>query len=158
MLVSQTLVVDAQQREDRGVKVVDVNRVGNDVVAERVGLAVRQSRFHSTPGGPHGEAARMVIAAVVGRSELSLAVVRTAELAAPENQRVFEHAALPQVLDQPGASLVGLAAKIANTRRQAAVMIPAGMVKLDEPDVALGERLASRQLAANVPGLRASGP
>ncbi len=33
MLVSRTLVVDAQQREDRGVKVVDVNRVGNDVVA-----------------------------------------------------------------------------------------------------------------------------
>ncbi len=96
----------------------------------------------------------MVIAAVVGRSELALAVVRTAELAAPENQRVFEHAPLPQVLDQPGAGLVGLAAKDAYARRQTAMMIPAGMVKLDEPDIALGEAPGQQTVRREGSGLR----
>src|SRR5271157_5255514 len=139
MLEGQTLVVDAKQREYRGVEVMDVNRVGDDVVAERVGLAVSQTRLDSTPRGPDGEAAGMMVAAIVGRRELALAVVRPAELTSPEDQCILEHAPLLEVLDQAGAGLVGLAAEDANARRQAAVMIPAGKVKLDEPDVALGQ-------------------
>ena len=50
----------------------------------------------------------MVIAAVVGWRQLALAVIGAAELAAPENQRVVEHASLLQILDQvprrPGRS------------------------------------------------------
>ena len=44
-----------------------------------------------------GEAARMMIAAVVLARQLALAVDRPAELAAPDDQRVVEHAALLQV-------------------------------------------------------------
>ena len=68
MLVGQTLVVDAQERQDGGVEVMDVNRVGDDVVAERVGLAVGQARLDSASRCPDGEAAGMVIAAIVGRA------------------------------------------------------------------------------------------
>ena len=39
-LEGQPRVVDAEQVQDRGVQVVDVDRVGGDVVAEVVGLAV----------------------------------------------------------------------------------------------------------------------
>ena len=53
----------------------------------------------------------MVVAAVVGRRQLALAVVGAAELAAPEDQRVVEHAPLLEVLDQRRAGLVGLAAQ-----------------------------------------------
>ena len=43
-LEAQPPVVDAQAVEDRGVQVVDVDRVGDDVVAEVVGLAVDDAR------------------------------------------------------------------------------------------------------------------
>ena len=43
-LVGQLLVVDAQAVQDRGVQVVDVDRVVDDVVAEVVGLAVGDAR------------------------------------------------------------------------------------------------------------------
>src|SRR4051812_21380558 len=44
VLVGQPLVVDAQEGEDRGVEVVDVDAVGGDAVAERVGRAVGEAR------------------------------------------------------------------------------------------------------------------
>ena len=40
VLVGQAFVVDAQQVEDGGVEVVDVDAVAGDAVAERVGRAV----------------------------------------------------------------------------------------------------------------------
>ena len=51
----------------------------------------------------------MVAAVVVGR-QLALAVDRAAELAAPDDQRVVEQAALLQVVDQRGGRLVGVLA------------------------------------------------
>ena len=52
----------------------------------------------------------MMVAAVVVRGQLALAVDRAAELAAPDDERVVEQAALLQVLDQRGGGLVGVAA------------------------------------------------
>ena len=54
--------------------------------------------------------------------------------------------------------LIGLAALLADAARQVAVMIPPGMIKLDEPDVALGQ--SPRQQAvgrerAGLPGIGA---
>ena len=46
-LEGQPGVVDAQAVEDRGVQVVDVDRVLDDVVAEVVGLAVGDARLGS---------------------------------------------------------------------------------------------------------------
>ena len=65
-----------------------------DVVAEVVGFAERHARLDAAAGQPDGEAARMMVAAVVGRRELALAVDRAAEFAAPDDQRVVQQAAL----------------------------------------------------------------
>ena len=52
-LERQPLVVDAQAVQDRGVQVVDVDRVLDDVVAEVVGLAVDDARLDAAAGHPH---------------------------------------------------------------------------------------------------------
>ena len=49
-------MVDAQAVQDRGVQVVDVDRVLDDVVAEVVGLAVDDARLDAAAGEPDGEA------------------------------------------------------------------------------------------------------
>ena len=109
-LEGQAFVVDAQAVEDRGVEVVDVDGVLDDVVAEVVGLAVDDAGLDAAAGQPDGEAAAVVIAAVVVVAVRALAVDGAAELAAPDDQRVVEQAALLQVLDQGGGGLVGVLA------------------------------------------------
>ena len=158
MLVGEPLMVDAQEVKDRRVEVVDMDAVTGDAVAERIGRAVDGPRLDAAAGAPDSETARVMIAAIVGGRQLPLAIIGAAELATPEHQSVVEHAALLQVDDQGRTGLVGLATELADTARQAAMMVPARVIELNESNVALGEPRASRQLAANVPGRRESGP
>ena len=66
----------------------------DDVVAEVVGLAVDRAALRAAAGHPHGEAARVMVAAVVLVGQAALRVDRAAEFAAPDDERVVEHAAL----------------------------------------------------------------
>ena len=74
--------------------------------AQLVGLADADAALDAAAGQPHREAVGVVVAAgalgVLGRR-------LPAELAAPDDQRRVEQAALLQVLEQPGDRLVGLA-------------------------------------------------
>src|SRR5579872_1441693 len=87
-LVDQLLVVQAQQVEDGRVDVPDMHRVLHDVVAEVVGLAVRDARLDARAREPVDEAARVMVAPVVAPRQLPLAVRRAAEFAAPDDQRL----------------------------------------------------------------------
>src|SRR6516165_3568425 len=93
-LEAQPSVVDAQAVENRRIHVVDVDRVGNDVVAEVVGFPKHDSRLDATAGHPGWEAPWVVVAAVVFTAQLALAVDRSAKLAAPDHQGVVEQPAL----------------------------------------------------------------
>ena len=71
-----------------------------DVVAEFVRLAEDDARLDAAAGHPDGEAVRVVVAAQELRAAAGLVHRRAAELAAPDDQRLVEQAALLQVLDQ----------------------------------------------------------
>ena len=107
---SQPGVVDAQAMQDRGVQVVDVDRIPDDVVAEIVGRAVGDPGPDAAAGQPDGEAAGMMVAAVVVGRQPALAVDGSAELAAPDDQRVVEQPALLEVPDQCRRGAIGVAA------------------------------------------------
>ena len=62
--VGELLVVEAQQVQDRGVQVVDVDRVLDGLEAELVGRAVDVAALDAAAGQPHGEAVVVVVAAV----------------------------------------------------------------------------------------------
>ena len=101
-------MVDAHEVEDRGVELAEVDRVLHDVVAEVVSLAVRDARLHAGTGHPHGKAAWVVVAAVVGLGQRALRVDRASKLAAPNHERVIEHPARLEVEQQAGTGLVSL--------------------------------------------------
>jgi len=63
---------DVREVQQRRMQVVDVDRVARDVVAEVVGLTVRDARLDAAAGQPDGEAARVVVAAVVVRGQPAL--------------------------------------------------------------------------------------
>src|SRR5205807_7570728 len=87
-LVCQPGVIDAQRMQDSRVQVVYVYGIFHDVVAIIVGLAESDARLDAASGQPHGEAAGMMIAAVVVLGQFALAIDGPAKLAAPDHQRI----------------------------------------------------------------------
>src|SRR5262245_2417587 len=118
-------MVNPEESEDGSVVIVDVNRIADDVVAKIIGFAVHLAGFDAAAGQEHGEATAMMIAAVVRGGESALAVDGAAELAAPDHQRVVEHAAAFQVANQRRRGLIDILALPANLTRQIAVLVPA---------------------------------
>jgi len=86
--VGELQMVHAGQVEHGGVQVVEVDFVLDGEVAVIVGGAVGHAAFDAAAGEPHGEALRVVVAAVVALGDGG-----TPELAAPEDERVFEQTA-----------------------------------------------------------------
>src|SRR5438034_277146 len=103
MAVGEALVVDAEQVQHRCLQVVNVDGVLRDVVAEIVGRAVGDAGFHTAPGHPYGEAARMMVAPGFDGVPLALAGDTASEFASPDDERVVEKAALLEILDERGA-------------------------------------------------------
>src|SRR5687768_10192718 len=60
--VGETLVIEAEQMENGGVEIVDVNRIFDCFEAEFVGGPVDCSPFDPTAREPNGKAVRIVIA------------------------------------------------------------------------------------------------
>src|SRR5687767_3949821 len=90
-----------------------VDGILDHVEAEIVGSPVAHPRFHPTAGKPHGEGVLVMIATGLGRSAIAsdaLRERRPAKLRAPDYQRVFEQAALLEILDQRSARLVDVLA------------------------------------------------
>ena len=83
--VRESCVVEPQQVEQRGMQVVDVDRVGDDVETEIVRLTVRIPGPQSAAGQPDAEAAIVVVAAVIS----PLNHGRPPELTPPNNDRVL---------------------------------------------------------------------
>ena len=100
--VGELFVVQAEQVQDGGVQVVHVDLVGDGVVAELVGRAVGEARLHAAAGEPDGEALGVVVAPVAALGE-----GRSAELAAPPDQRIVEQPARLQVGEQAGDGQIG---------------------------------------------------
>ncbi len=65
-LKGQLCVIDAQAIKNGRLQIMHVNRIFNDVVAVIVGFAERHAGLDAAAGHPHGEAAAMMIAAVIG--------------------------------------------------------------------------------------------
>src|SRR4051812_29926403 len=78
--VSQLQVVNAQQVQDGGLQVVDVNAAFGHIKAEVVRTAVDVAALDATAGHPHGKDAAVVVAAVAVGLERTLRIRRTAEL------------------------------------------------------------------------------
>src|SRR5262249_30076713 len=115
--VGEGFVVEAEEVEDRGVQVVDVDGVLDGLEAEFVGGAMDMAPLDAAAGQPHGKGVVVVVAAVhlalVGAGGGELDGGRAAELAAPDDQRVVEHPALFQVLEEGGDRLVALPGEVA---------------------------------------------
>ena len=82
--------------QERGMEIVDVDRVFGDVPADLVGFADDLAAFDAAASAPHREGGGMVIAAGIGRAEACAVFAErgAAEFGGPHDERRFEQAAL----------------------------------------------------------------
>ena len=132
-------MVDTEEMLHRGVQVVHVDGVLDDVVAELIGLAVSLAAFDAATGHPEAEAAWVVVATIRILGNLALAVSRAAKLSTPDHERIFQEAALFEILDECGRSLVGLLALALDAAGQSAVLVPTLVEELHEAYAFLDE-------------------
>ena len=136
---AEALVVDAELVEQGGVEVVHVDRVPDNVVAHFISFAVGCAGLDAAAGSPEAEAARVVVAAVVGFCQGALGIDGASKLTAEHDEGIVQHAALFEVLDETVAALVHVMALLGEIVREIAMLIPAAMEDLHKPDATLHE-------------------
>ena len=95
----------------------------DDVVAEVVGLAVREAALDAAAGHPHAEVPAVMVAAVVA-FECALRERCAAELRAEDHERIVEQAALLQVRHETRGRLVDGHAEAGSSARNAEMVVP----------------------------------
>ena len=112
--------IEPQLVQHRGVDVGHVVAVFDGEEAELIGRPVHDAALDSAAGHPHGEAKRMMVAAV-----RALGPGRAAELGGPHDERFVQQAALLQVLESGRQSAYRPAQIGGVVRLQVAVRVPA---------------------------------
>ena len=101
VVVGEFLVIEAEEVENGGLEIVDVDGVFGGGEAEFVGGAVDVTALHSTAGHPHGEAVVVVVAAFMvpafGSRLGHFHGGGAAEFAAPDDEGFVEEAALFEI-------------------------------------------------------------
>ncbi len=100
--VAEAVVIEPEQMQDRSVQFIDAARVFHGLVTEFVRGAIAGGPLDAGPGQPHGKPLGIVIAAL----RTCLEGWHPAELGTPHNQRIVEHAAGLQVLEQRRGGLI----------------------------------------------------
>src|SRR5260370_36008491 len=95
-------MINAEAMQDGGLQVVDVHLIFKDVVGIVIRLADAQAALDAAAGHPNGEAAGMMVAAIVRGGELALAIHGAAEFAGPHDASVVQHASLLKNAPQSG--------------------------------------------------------
>ena len=124
VLVGEELGLNAELVKHGGVEVAHVHHVLLGVVAEFVGVAVRDSAFDSSARHPDGKAFDVVVASIALRHG------GASEFSAPDYEGVVEHASLFEVLNECRRALVDALSDSGDGVLDPAVVIPAAVVKV----------------------------
>ena len=101
--VSESSMIEAHQVQNRGVQIVNMYSILDGAKAKLVGSAKGEAPFHASSGQPHREPVVIVVSAVdlpCIRSFLGqFDGRRSPKFASPDDQGVFQHPALLEILD-----------------------------------------------------------
>ena len=134
----ESLVVEAEAVQDRGLQVVHMHLVPRDMKAQLVGLTVADAPLHATAGEPHREGVGVVVAAHrTAEHGAGLHHRRAAKLTAPDDERAVEHAATLEISHERGARPIGRRAVVLHVARDVGMTVPALVIDRHEPHAPL---------------------
>jgi len=151
--VGQFGVVHPEQMQNGRVQIMDVDLALRGIKAEIVGLSIDDARLDAAARHPDSITVRMMVAAQLIWSQVTLHHGSAPELAAPDYQSRVQEPAFLQIVDQSDARLVGLQAALLQIVDKIAIrtamMVPPAMIQLHERTPRSTNRRASKQLLAN---------
>ena len=151
VLVGQLLVVDTQQMQAGGVKVMHVHRIFHDTETKFIRGSIRDAFLQSPTGHPDGEAFPVVVPSWsslgAGSGVVFLNHGGASEFSAPNDQGVLEESALFQVGDKAGAGLVDALGLPGKGGINILVVIPAIVENLDEADAPLDQPASEKAVS-----------
>ena len=118
---------------------MNMHGVLGDIVAVFIGLTDHMATSHPGTGNQGGKAPGVVVSTVVVGRQSSLRINGSTELTSPNDECIVEEPSLLEIFDQGSGRLVGISALEFDRVGQSAVVVPAHMEKLDEPNIALGQ-------------------
>lgn len=121
----EVLVVQPEEVEQGGVVVVVIHDIFDCTMTLLVGLAVNVSFFEAAAGDPHAKAVGVVIPADLVRSCGILDDWKSSQLASPVTDRGVQQAALLEIDDESGRTLVGHPARPWKSSADFSVMVSA---------------------------------
>src|SRR5687768_8676858 len=110
--------------QNGGVEIMDADGIVLRRETKLVGASVNGAAFDAATCHPHRETVVVVIASELRLAAAHLDAGRAAEFAAPDHERVVEHAALLEIVQQRGDWLVDLGGKLAMIRLDVGMVIP----------------------------------
>ena len=119
--IRQFGVIETEKVQDRGVQVMDMDAVFDHIEPQLVALSDCDARPYAAAGHPHREGIRMMVATVV---RAALNHRGPSELPTPQDESVLKQPALPKILDQRRAWLVGVATVFRQPRDKRTVLVP----------------------------------
>ncbi len=147
MIEGEFVVVEAEQTQQGDVEVADVRFAFDRFHAEFVGLTNGVTRVAAATGEPDGHGVGVVVATVGGAAAYAV-VGSAAKLAAPDDERTLQQAALFEVGDERSDGLVHAAHEIAMGALDIVVAIPRAIVELHEAHAFLDELAGKEAFAA----------
>ena len=119
---------------------MDMHRIDCGVEAKVVGGTPAHPGFHTTTGHPNSEGVRVMVSTPAWTIlDVALNEWCATELTTPNDEGVVEHPAHLQVLDEPGAGLIGILALGVQLGGEAVVLIPTGVHALHKAHPSLGQ-------------------
>ncbi len=125
-------MVQSHQVENRRLDIVNTDRFAGRTEAEFIGAAHGHARTNAAARHEHRVGVDVVVPPDLALLA-NFAHRRTAKLAAPDDQRSVEQAALLQVANQRCCRLVDFASDCLQRSGQVFVMVPICVIELDEP-------------------------
>ena len=142
-------------------QVIDVDPIDGRLVPDLIRLAVAHATAHAAAGEPECEAMRVVIAPRFGSG---LSDRKSAEFAAPDDERLVEQASLRQVGEQRGDRLVRFQGELRMVPFDVHVSVPTALVlhpsgiDLNEPHASFDHASSDQALARHMVAMRNAEP
>ena len=104
MKIGETIGIEPHQVQDRGVQVLDVEAVFHSLRSEFIGGSDGGATLDTSTCHPHRE----TVGVVVAPGAFGVLCCRlTTKFTAPDHQRLIQHPAILEILEEPGDGLVG---------------------------------------------------
>lgn len=147
-LIGEAGVVEAQEMQQGGVQVVDVDGIFSNIETEFVARAIGKAALNTAPSHPERKSVGMMVSAIVA----PLHHRGSAELPAPDDDRVIEQPALFEIADEGGAWFVGFLTILLEATDKVAMLVPGFVEQLNEADAAF-DQSPGEQTVRGVAGL-----